>query len=56
MSEGGAVGVADGYVLRESEADGCVSDGECRELDGVDGELRVSGLENCEIDDERGGD
>lgn len=54
MGEDGAVGVVDGDVLREREADGGVGEGECGELDGVDGEAGILGLEDGEVDD--GGD
>lgn len=52
VGELGAVGVLDGDVLGEGEVDGVVGDGEGGELDGVDGDLGVGGLEDGEEDDE----
>lgn len=51
MRENGPVWVSNGDVLGESEADGVVTDGERRELHGVDGDLRVLGFENGEVND-----
>ncbi|KAG6397131.1 hypothetical protein SASPL_143295 [Salvia splendens] len=50
VGEGGAVGVGDGDVLEEGEADGGVGGGEGRESDGVDGEGGGLGFEDCEVD------
>ncbi|CAN6713249.1 unnamed protein product [Malus baccata var. baccata] len=50
--EGCPVGIADGDVLGEGEADGGVLGGEGRELDGGDGDFGVFGFEDGEVDDE----
>lgn len=52
VRERGFVRVSDGDVLRESEIDGAVGDGERRQLDGGDGDLRILRLEDGEEDDE----
>lgn len=53
VGEGGPVGVLDGDVLGEGEVDGgAVGDGEGGELDGVDGDLGLGGLEDGEEHDE----
>ncbi|EYU32248.1 hypothetical protein MIMGU_mgv1a014392mg [Erythranthe guttata] len=49
-----AVRVRHGDVLEELEVDGAVCDGECRELDGVDGDYRRFGLEEEEVDGDCG--
>lgn len=51
VGEGGAIGVLDGDVLSEGEADGVVRDGEGGELDGVDGDLGLFGFEDGEVND-----
>ncbi|XP_057979070.1 uncharacterized protein LOC131165365 [Malania oleifera] len=55
VHEGVVVRVLDGYLLRECEAGGAVGDGESREPHGVHSDLRVSGLEDGEVDDEDDG-
>ena len=52
MSKGSSVRVSNGDVLRESEVNGAVRDGEGRELNGVNGDFGVFRFENGEIDDE----
>lgn len=50
------VRVPDGDVLRESEIDGAMSDGEGRQLDRGNGDLRILRLEDGEEDDENDDD
>lgn len=65
VRENSSVGVVDGDVLRESEADGVVGDGEGGKLDGGDRNLGVFGFKDGEVyyedndeekDQENGGD
>ncbi|KAK2987840.1 hypothetical protein RJ640_010622 [Escallonia rubra] len=49
VGEGVAVGVGDGDVLEEGEVHDAVGDGEGRELDDVDGDLRVFRFEEKEV-------
>ena len=49
MRKSSAVRVSYGGVLRESEINGSVSDGERRKLNIVDGDLGVLWFENCVV-------
>ncbi|KAL2527738.1 Uncharacterized protein Adt_12792 [Abeliophyllum distichum] len=51
VRENCSVGVVDGGVLGEGEVDGAVGGGKGRELDGGDGDFRLFGFENCEVND-----
>lgn len=52
MGESGSVRVFNGDVLGKSEANGVVTDGERRKLDGVNGDLRVCRFKNGEVNNE----
>lgn len=52
MGEGVAVRVSDGDELGEGEVDGAVRGGVGGEVEGVNGDLGLFGLEDCEEDDE----
>lgn len=52
MRERSSVRVLDGGVLREGEVDGVVGNGEGGKLYGGDGDPRVSGFEDSEVNDE----
>lgn len=52
VGKDGPVGVEDGDVLREGEVNGAVSHGEGGQLDGVDCEVNVLGLEDGEVNNE----
>ncbi|KAF5460542.1 hypothetical protein F2P56_020406, partial [Juglans regia] len=56
VGEVGPVGVSDGDVLGEGEADGGVREGEGGELDSDNGDLGVVGLEDSEVDDKNDDD
>lgn len=53
VGEGGTVRVSDGGVLGEGEVDGAVREGEGREADGGDGDVRVVRFEESKVKDEK---
>lgn len=55
MRESVAVRVRNGDELKESEVNGTVRESESGELDGVNGDLRVFGFEQEEVDGGDGG-